>query len=53
MEATAWISESSETYPARRRRVRRCRHDDDATIVADSKGDPEPDPALRDTETCP
>jgi type I restriction enzyme M protein len=28
-------------------------HDDDATIVTDSKGNPEPDPALRDTENVP
>jgi type I restriction enzyme M protein len=28
-------------------------HDDDAMIVTDSKGDPEPDPALRDTENVP
>lgn len=28
-------------------------HDHDATIVTDSKGDPEPDPALRDTENVP
>lgn len=27
--------------------------DDDATIVTDSKGNPEPDPALRDTENVP
>ena len=25
LAASAWISESSETYPARRRRGRRCR----------------------------
>jgi type I restriction enzyme M protein len=28
-------------------------HDDDATIVTDSRGNPEPDPALRDTENVP
>jgi hypothetical protein len=28
-------------------------HDDDATIVTDSKGNPEPDPALRDIENVP
>ena len=28
-------------------------HDDDATVVTDSKGNPEPDPALRDTENVP
>jgi type I restriction enzyme M protein len=28
-------------------------HDDDATIVTDSKGNPEPDPALRDSENVP
>jgi type I restriction enzyme M protein len=28
-------------------------HDDDAVIVTDAKGDPEPDPALRDTENVP
>jgi type I restriction enzyme M protein len=28
-------------------------HDDDATIVTDSKGNPEPDPSLRDTENVP
>jgi type I restriction enzyme M protein len=28
-------------------------HDDDATIVTDTKGNPEPDPALRDTENVP
>jgi type I restriction enzyme M protein len=28
-------------------------HDDDAIIVTDSKGDPEPDPARRDTENVP
>ncbi len=28
-------------------------HDDDATIVTDAKGNPEPDPALRDTENVP
>ena len=28
-------------------------HDVDATIVTDSKGNPEPDPALRDTENVP
>ena len=27
--------------------------DDDATVVVDSKGNPEPDPALRDTENVP
>jgi type I restriction enzyme M protein len=28
-------------------------HDDEAVIVTDSKGNPEPDPALRDTENVP
>jgi type I restriction enzyme M protein len=28
-------------------------HDDTATIATDSKGNPEPDPALRDTENVP
>jgi type I restriction enzyme M protein len=28
-------------------------HDDEANIVTDSKGEPEPDPALRDTENVP
>ena len=28
-------------------------HDDEAVIVTDSKGDPEPDPSLRDTENIP
>jgi type I restriction enzyme M protein len=28
-------------------------HDDGATVVVDSKGNPEPDPALRDTENVP
>lgn len=28
-------------------------HDDDAVICTDSKGNPEPDPALRDTENVP
>ncbi|OBG69763.1 class I SAM-dependent DNA methyltransferase [Mycobacterium sp. E3339] len=28
-------------------------HDDDATIVTDAKGNPEPDPGLRDTENVP
>ena len=28
-------------------------HDDDATVVTDSIGNPEPDPALRDTENVP
>ena len=28
-------------------------HDDEAIIVTDSKGNPEPDPALRDTENVP
>lgn len=28
-------------------------HDDTATIVTDSKGNPEPDPSLRDTENVP
>jgi len=28
-------------------------HDDDAAIVTDAKGNPEPDPSLRDTENVP
>ena len=28
-------------------------HDDDATVITNTKGHPEPDPALRDTENVP
>ncbi|TXH09693.1 MAG: SAM-dependent DNA methyltransferase [Gammaproteobacteria bacterium] len=28
-------------------------HDDDATVITNAKGEPEPDPALRDTENVP